>query len=379
MTNLGIYGTGQHENLLYNICRIARCANYNVTVCAPESTGEVVQEYLGKEGESIRWILKRDETSLKKYLSQVETLCDTELDLLYFQAMYESNSPLLRYIPFSPNCKTLFRIHNVNRWLNSNPSLDMGFKNNLHSVLRKLFLRKIDALVVEYPPMAQYIKTECTSTKPVYTFVPTICEHTYRYSSDTIRFTVPGYIESDRRDYDLVLNVFESLFSQYSDRIALHLLGSPKGEYGERILNDSQTLEKRGYNVVYYQDWVPMEEFESTLQESTFLLNPIRRTYTDHGVTEWYSTTKGSGCYIDALRTRTALILPAYFEVSDIIHESTITYQGESHLTQTISTILDNDDRLNSLKQAAHNNSQQFTLDKQVDRFTDIVSELLNQ
>jgi hypothetical protein len=378
MTNIGIYSTGQHENILYNICKISQYVDYNITVCAPQSTGETVQEHLGNEADSVRWILKADNTPLRKYLAQIETLCNNEFDLLYFQAMYESNSPLLRYIPFSPDCKFLFRIHNVNRWLNSKFSLQMNFRNNLHAALRKLFLRKIDALLVEYPPMAEYIQTEFPNAKPVHTFVPTVYKNTEKFTSDTIRFAVPGYIESGRRDYELVLNVFESLFKQYGDRIALHLLGSPRGEYGDRILNHAQALENSGYNVAYYDDWVPMEEFESTLLESTFLLNPIHRTYTGYGVTEWYSTTKGSGCYIDALRTGTALLLPAYFHISNIIRDSTVTYQGQSDLEQSISTILDSGGRLDSLRQAAHNNSAQFTLDKQADRFTDIVSGLLN-
>lgn len=373
MAHIGIYSTGEHENNLYNVCKIAHEADFDITVFTTESTGETVKNTLANEADKINWEINKKGQYIRNYLSKVESICTDRVDLLHFQAMYESPVKLIQYLTFSPDCKMSMRIQNVNYWLKNTLSWRMKVRDDLHTVFRRLFIRKIDSYVVEYPPMKRYIQAECSTTKPVHTFVPTIYEGSETGTDESVDFVIPGHIESRRRNYHFALDVFETVFEQYSTQLSLTLLGKPSGKYGKEIIERAKEIEAAGHEIEYYEDWVPIDEFETKLQKSDFLFNPVQKSFTSRGVTERYGTSKGSGCYIDALRTGSALILPRYFEVDDIIEESTVVYNSQLELEEQISRMVGDPEHLASFKRAAKENARRYTLEKQKARFKQIV------
>jgi len=377
MPAVGLYELSTHEHILYFFIKIADNAGYDVTVFARDDIADSVQESLDGDPSSVTWVRKAEDESTRSYLSRVEDACD-DLDLFVAQSLYPQSIELPHHVRFSPDCKRLVWIYNVNRWLNVRPTLKRGPVWNLHMFLRRIMLRKYDAINVEYPPMADYIETNCEYSGPVYTLTPTLYEEEPAPPTDTVQFTVPGYVESQRRDYELVMDVFEQLFETYGDRVSLHLLGKPMSEYGHRILDRCEALSDAGYDVVYYRDWIPMNEFDETLRASSFLLCPIRPTTTGREVLETYGTTKGSGNVFDALRHATPIILPEYFQIADMIRGSAVHYTDRQDLVEKIAGLLDDPDRLETMRHTARQNAEQFTLESQSERFDAVVAELLD-
>ena len=69
--------------------------------------------------------------------------------------------------------------------------------------------------------------------------------------SEIVKFVIPGNIEEKRKDYIMILNIFEKIFLSYSN-VSLSLLGRPLGEYGEMVIDKCNNLKEKGYKVNYY-------------------------------------------------------------------------------------------------------------------------------
>lgn len=205
---------------------------------------------------------------------------------------------------------------------------------------------------------------------------PALFEGDQYIPDNPIRFTVPGHIQSQRRNYDVVLDVFAGLFEQFGDKIELQLLGTSSGEYGKRILSRCDELVDAGYNLMTYTDWIPIDEFESGLRRSHFILSPLRKEIKKGLVRERYGVSKGSGNVLDAIRTATPLIVPDHFTLADEIVEATITYQNREELRERIESLVDDRDWRMGLQNQALQMSRAFSRDQQYERLYDLVKSV---
>jgi glycosyltransferase involved in cell wall biosynthesis len=380
MVAIGLYEVHAHEHILYYFSKIATAADFEVTVFTTPDIETVVADSLGDATAEIDWVLKSEDESHRHYLDRVSTVCHERLDVFIAQSIYGNLVSLLPYLTFSPRCKSILWVYNTKQWLNTPLSWNSGLKGNIHTVFRNRIVRNFDAINVEYPPMERYVETSCSYDNPVYNLVPTLCESTDQPASDGVQITVPGGIAEHRRDYDLVLEVFEAVSERYEDKLTFHLLGNPAGEFGASVVDRCSDLVADGHDIVWYDQKVPKAKFDSVLRESTFIFSPVHpRIEVIDGIYEDYGTTKGSGNVYDALRTATPLILPASFEVDDIIEGSTVTYEDARDLAATVLEVLRDDQRLDDLEQAAVANATQFRLEKQCERFSAMIADILDR
>jgi len=377
MASIGFYEVSTHEHNLYYFVRIAVAAGHDVTVFTHEDTADVVSELLGQTADQVSWVRTTDEESVGSFLSRIEPVCDERLDLFIAQSLYPQSGEMPAHLRFRPDCKRLLWIYNVNRWLATEFTLERRLVWNAHMACRKLLLRKYDAFCVQYPPMAEYIESELSVSKPVYALPSTIYEGDATHPTDPVRFTVPGQIESKRRDYEIAMSVFEDLFDRYGSEIALHLLGRPNAQYGQNIVDRCEALSEEGHDITYHREWIPRAEFDEGLRTSSVLLSPIRPLTRGREVTEKYGTTKGSGNVFDALRHATPIILPEYFQIAEMTEGSAVTYGDSDDLRRQIEGILNDRERLDSLTSAAVDNAERFRLRPQCERFNAVVDELL--
>ena len=363
---------GTHQNNLYVFSKVATTGNDDVTVFTTESIARAVREELGAEASAVTWVEKGDDESLRAYLRRVEGYCE-QIDVLIVQPLYGGYRKLFTYATFDPPCDRALTVFNARLWLEASYSLGHWPLHNLNTALRRRIVDAFDALVVEYPPIADYVTSLGVGT-PVYTLSPTLFEDDQCIPDGPVRFTVPGFIEPDRRDYDIVLDVFADLFEQFDDEVELQILGTPKGEYGERILNRCDEFTDAGHSVVTYREWIPLDEFETGLRRSHFLLCPLRRTIAKGPVEERYGTTKGSGNVFDAIRTATPLIVPAHFAVADGMADATVAYDNRNDLYDSLETLVCDRDRRMTLYDQALETARAYTRERQHERFSRVVA-----
>lgn len=376
---VGIYDVSAHRHILAYLCKMAATDCNQVIVFTTEVNYDAIEPELETIVGDINWVLKSESQSLGNYLQTVEGIADERLEALMVSAVFGSMRQLFHYASFDPDCQKIVWIFNANRWLNADFALKRGFRGNLHLLFRRRILKNYDAINVEYPPMEEFIEEATDYDRPVFTLMPTLFEGRQAEPPDN-RFvcSVPGNIHPMRRDYDLALDVFKELFKEYEDDLEVRLLGRPHGRYGERIVARCQALRDEGYSIKYFDEWIPMETYHRSIQESHVLFCPIYEIAEDAFADEIYGTTKGSGNIFDGLRNGTPLLLPEAFRLSDDIASSTLQYSNVQDLLKRLGDLVSNPSSLEDVCKAAHRNAERFKLSNQRRNFDRVIDELLD-
>lgn len=378
---------GNHE--LSGLCKISNTKNCKITVFTTTSLFPRVKEELGNKVSEYELILKKDNEDNLSFLKRIEKICSNRIDLVIVNTVRD-----WQFIFFKPNSKKLAWLRNLNYWFKDTKSLRVYFSKmkeikNITNIdlvsnaitgpiIRNLILSNYDGVIVEYPSFKQYIHDHFNYRSKIY-FLPNrpFENITLPQIGNKIRFIVAGMIQERRRDYDLILKVFEYLFSHYNKFIELYILGKPIGEYSSKIISYSEQLKKQGYNIFYSIEYVPPKIMDEAFKKSDIILSPTRVKYRSRCVEEIYSITKATGNFPDSIKFAKPCIVPETYNVADELKTSYITYKDEKELQRLIEALIHDRKRLEDLKKEALNNSKKFSLEKMHIKFDEMVEELL--
>ncbi|GAB3670296.1 hypothetical protein [Halopiger thermotolerans] len=428
--SIGLFELTWHPQNLRELCRIVDTEANDVTVFTSEELYErwLADADLEAEGEdaAFSWVLQGEDESLASYFDRAETYCSETLDFLMVLTPFGSGIITSHFVEFDPDCTSVCWLYNSRACIESTreatdarttlrdatPELrralvpedretaERSLKPHRY-YMRPYILENYDGYVVEYPPIRRYLEENWEWTRaqggdrPVVDFSPYVYEGAdddadSRAGADDgapgrfaepVSVTVSGRVVENVRDYDQVLDVFESLFPEHGDALELNVLGRPVGDYGDRIVDRCRDLESQGYQVTYYPDtdWVPAEEFDAVLERSDVLLNPIylvEETTREPAPDERRSRTKGTGVLFDALKHGKPLVLPEGFVVDSMIEGSTLTYDSEAELRRLLEGLVSDPRPLATLRDRAERNAAAFTRAKQRERFDELVGTI---
>lgn len=369
--SLGIVEVATHENDLHDLCTIASGA-FDVTVFTSAEVRERVTEGLDAD---VEWVIRGESESLASFLGTVEDR-SSDLDALYLMPLSGPLPDFVRYARFRPDCPTVLTVFNTSAWFAPNLRFTPKLYNYLRPPLRRLVLRNVDAVAVEYDTIAEYAAPR--APLPVRVMTPVVYDGATRHErdDDRVQVTVPGMIDPERRDYATVVDALDALPGEYADRLRLTLLGRPVGDRGETVVASFDRLREAGWTVDHYDEWIPAEAFRAGLRDSDLLLAPLQPTK-DYGVSvEEYGRTKTSGALHDSIRYGQPLLLPSGYEPPGPLRESIRNYRGSAGLADELERLLDGEAELSALQAAATEASRHYTVDRQRDRLVGLVDEL---
>jgi glycosyltransferase involved in cell wall biosynthesis len=192
-----------------------------------------------------------------------------------------------------------------------------------------------------------------------------------------INFVVPGAVIEQRRDHKVVLDAFEHLFTKYKDKISLCLLGKSTGSYGKQILNRCQVLKNQGFDVSYFEKFVPEEIYDRTLNEANVVIAPVKLNTTSLGTwIETFGISKASGAVFEAIQYAKPLVLPEKFNLMNELSNSSIKYSDYLDLEDKLTNIIEDEKILSSLEENAIENSKKISFSSYKKYFED---NLLNK
>ena len=400
MKKIGILEFKHPRHGLAGLCRIANTKNSKVTVFTSRFLLSQVEQELKEDLSEYEWILKEENESDRAFLKRAEKICDDRIDLLFVNTIRGNCLRLSYFLSLRPKCKRILQIYNVNYWFklrliyNTENLVSMKGYNlrsiikwfistvdcNLGQILRRLILSSYDAIIVEYPPMKHYILKNFNYKKKIYTIPNFACENIpppTKKNDKTIRFIVPGIIFEERRDYDLLLRVFEELFSKYNNLIEVCLLGHPMGERDQKIISYCEELKEKGYKVRYFKEWVPPNVFEDIFLKADVVISPLRLKLEHQGIKEIYSVTKGTGVTSDCIKYAKPLIVPERFKIADELNTSILTYRDAKELKETLELLIKDRKSLGNLQNEALANSKAFSLENLQACCEDIIKDFL--
>ena len=390
MARIGLIEIKSANHELAGLCKISNTAGNSVTVFTTRALFPRVEEELhGKTG-GYEWILDKDDESVYSYLKRIERICDDRIDVVVITTLRH-----WQFMFFRPGCKVLARVSNLNFWFRDTKSPLICLKKMMDNVnlrnrqahsnaitgpiVRNIMLSNLDGVIVEYPPFIKYIHENFRYRGEVY-FLPNRPFEGIvpQPNSHRVRFALPGRIQGTRRDYRLVLRVFEKLFSKYGDLIELHLVGEPVGAYGESIISQCEDFREEGYNVFFSGEYVPRAVLEETLNKADVVISPMQVKYRSVTVEEIYTVTKGTGIFSDVIKCAKPTIVPHTYQLADEIKGSFLTYGDEKELQRLLEDLIEDRERLKNLKKEAIKTSEQFSLARLHESFDKMVGELLD-
>lgn len=371
MKEIGILEYHYHSIYLITLAKVCNTKNTHVTLFTTKEIFSLIEPHI-KDKKQYTLIIKENKESIGSFLKKVERICDEKIDLLFINTIQESLKDLPHYLNFKPKCKMILTIHDANTWLNQQLKIDIKrpfrtFDTLLSSIIiQKIVLPKFDGINIVYPPIKDYIKNNNFYKKDVYTFPFILFDENKKINlvknQKKIKFVVPGAVIEQRRDHTVIIDAFEQLFKKYKKKISLCLLGKPTGAYGKKILKRCQNLTDKGFDVCFFENFVPEEEYEKTLNESTVVIAPIKLNTTSLGTwEETFGLTKASGAIFESIQYAKPLVLPEKFNLMDELTNSTIQYSDSKELELKLIEIIDDEKKLQTLEKNAFENSKKIS------------------
>ncbi len=208
--------------------------------------------------------------------------------------------------------------------------------------------------------LASYIRSKSIK-KEVMLFPQVYDDTTYDYvPSDRLTLVVTGSVESERKDYQLLVNAMQKLDGYYGC-IRLVFLGRAIGSYAESICHQLDECVKNGLELVTYRDYVSTDVFNEEIKKATFLVAPIISETIYKGVTEQYGKTKVSGTIGDLIRYARPGILSSQIIISPELRSSVISFSDSNELANKIISVIPVEEREKYINRA-RKNSEQFLL-----------------
>lgn len=352
-----------HAFILNSIVQISNYKKNYVEVYTSNAMKEELRDYLGDDMSLIHWRsipqfkkLNRAKNgalwasvsksvSHKRYLDMV-ILPSPEYN-------FRNYEPVLCHHP--KGCEVVAMIHNVNRiFRGGDADTDLGptiMKADSFAVLDKLLVDEI-------------VNNKLTEKK-VYEFPIVFREEQAQlnpYENDRFVFVVTGHVEKGRKDFDLLMQVFEDL-QEYYEQMELILLGSATTPYGRIISKQCRRLRTNGLQVQFYNRFVPTTLFRQTIKRCDYLLGVVNVNYDDKGLVETYNKTKMTGIVTDMIEYARPAIVPHDLAMPEALASSTLYYQDGEDLKAQIIGLLDRE-RCRALNSEAQKNARKYIIDK---------------
>ncbi|MFT7589453.1 MAG: hypothetical protein ACI959_001671, partial [Limisphaerales bacterium] len=353
---LSIIEIDYHPEVLRNFLKAIKGTNIKATVYTTTSIGNSVRAALAFS--FVEWIEKKEQESIEDFFNiHLERLNKEEA--IFFNTL-ASNFSYFSKVEFKP--PVILRLHNASTYLNFQkkykPVLTpfQIFKDLSHFIRKELgerethfrnkFIEKVDYFNF---PDSQIEKTANTRgwLKNKKTFPPipfTVFDESFlnTVQKEKVSITIIGSIDQRRRNYKLVTGALSQSVKHFQNPVELYLLGRPRGNYGQEIINELEGLRSENFDLVTYDKFVPEEEFERVMKETNFLIIPCLDQTRYHIYTEEYGKTKISGNIYDMIRFGKPALIPESYPVEEGPNKLIAQYRDENALSEILTLWVNN-------------------------------------
>ena len=248
-------------------------------------------------------------------------------------------------------------IHNVNTWFND----QVKFKKPHHFLIKVLIdkiKREASFFIVNNQMMKYSLKQFQSNHKPIYVLPfslkksKKILQHN-NYKSLIVVY--PGGLNLDRRRYKNFLQL--AVFNP-NDRFII-LGNSKKNTINRKIFNEIKNLP----NIILYNKYVSLKEFNDVLNKSHLVFYDIVVNYNSSYVQEIYGRTKDSGINYIINEFNIPCLINHDFSHLKELKRGTISFRGLDDLLEKYKRIKSNKIDLSLLRKNLINDTKDFNLD----------------
>jgi len=343
-----------HAEVLRDFCRITENTDFLVRIFTTEKIWSAVGNYQEKLPANFQLFQKTKGKSLSRFI-----YCNykelNSSDVIIFNTI-ASNFRLFSRLKLDP--VLVVRIHNANAYFNKllktyKPIFTPFFvcKDLSHFLrktigeldwyYRKKFLHKVHYFAFPSKLILQHaIDTfHIQKTKAVYlplSYTSTEMKKTKTLENTNTTVIVTGRVDRRVRDYMILYKSFKLALSKNNKPIRLVLLGKSNSVYGKKIVKLFKALESDKFSFISFPNYIEQDLFKNYIDNSDFLILPIKidARYTIYN--EKYGYTKMSGSINDLIKYQKPGLINAEYPLDDDLKFITEPYKDEKELADKI-------------------------------------------
>ena len=285
---------------------------------------------------------KKNETFLSFMISRKHIF--DQADLVIIEELYTPNLAMLLPILIYGH-KSLQIIHNVNKFLSRTFKL-----NNIKSIIAFLFFKIIKlntkGIIVISQNVKEYIIDKKLFQKSIY-YIPfndsgSEVFFQKKNSGKPIKFTIPGTVNTERRNYKIFLKVFIDILDRNPEyNLKLCFLGKTvkMDKEVQSLVEKLKELNPKAIDL--WTEYIDDETYHNQLLSSNYLIGNINVEYTENNIKEVYGQSKETGVLFLMLEYKIPTLFPSEYSYSKLYEGYIINYTDtEECLSNTIIDLL---------------------------------------
>nr|WP_299069749.1 hypothetical protein [uncultured Allomuricauda sp.] len=315
-----------HDECLYSQIRFLKDSNYTVMLIINAQIFERAEEYL----HLAKHVIIYDHRSVKNFLNKIVW---TLKQYLYIKkngadiVIFNTASSRLEVILLSTLLKRKVKL--------------FGILHNLKKVNHSLSQKLINKAIKKYFVLNDFLENsvliedksiELQSFYPI--FFPKYNTVSLLKPRDEIWISIPGKLDFNRRDYDLIVEALVMMNSR--ENLKFVILGNTNSEnLRNSVFLKQLKVNNIHENFILFDYFIENSLFHEYIAKSDYILLPLK------SVGDNYSKYKIMGNYNLAFAHKKSLICPKGLEHIDDIHEHSTFYEDGIELSKILKNILD--------------------------------------
>ncbi|MHA4811232.1 glycosyltransferase family protein [Flavitalea flava] len=168
------------------------------------------------------------------------------------------------------------------------------------------------------------------------------------------KIVIPGSVESNRRDYDSVVDFFRYFLSQQGfshANIELVVLGNCNTDYGLDIIARLKKMELPSFKTTCYETYIPQTDYERQLSEADLIWSPLQMNKASiRKNPEINGQSTASGLTADLLLYCTPALIPHDYVIPYEFKAAMLTYRSREELKNKIIDFINDPEYLRAFK-----------------------------
>jgi len=270
-------------------------------------------------------------------------------DLIIFEEHFTFHISILLQIIFYGH-KSLQVVHSANKFLKRD--LKFNIKSVIAYAFFKIIKSRIKGIIVISQTVKEYILNNKLFNDNVFYIPFNATKVGYRLQADSnesVKFTIPGTVNTERRNYKIFLKVFLRILRENSKaKIKLCLLGKVVkiGQEELKYINEIRKINPIAIDM--WHSFIDSETYHEELLTSQFLIGNINIDYTENNIKEVYGQSKETGVLFLMMQYKIPTLFPEEYKYSNIYKSTILPYKNtQEDLYNTIFALTTSIDRIN--------------------------------
>lgn len=330
-----------HFEVAYTLIILFDTPENELTIFIHDEAHQQLLFLLGSKANRYKWVVKKPMQPNRKFIKTIFHYTKRHtFDLLYFNTIANNFILYAYYLKRLQHIPSVLTLHDVNSHFQYKASLSL--KSHVRFIGKKLLIRKFQNFNVLADTMIPYLREKLPPQKKIFN-IPGGCfqpgnEKFIQFKLGTrIKIVIPGSIDERRRDYSIVGELLDNAKRENID-IEISLLGAFNPPHCERIYEYCKNYLAHNSNLKIFEGKiVNQQEYDQTIQDSHFVLMPIRTKVSIHdGIVEEYGKTICTGNIGDVIRHAKPFFVPAEIPLEADLLNIALAYKGITDILEIL-------------------------------------------